>query len=149
MMTIFPFEEDIYEQAGLAANFVGHTMIRDIPAQVDRKSVRRELGIDESLYIVALVPGSRPAEISRILPVMCEAGRLFVRFYPDTRFALPLAGQHLAPLVRDVLADYKLPVIFFTQLVGLAFGFTPEELGFGKEIVPAEPVLTAKLVGAK
>jgi heterodisulfide reductase subunit B len=45
--------------------------------------------------------------------------------------------------------DYNLPVIFFTQLVGLAFGFAPEELGFGKEIVPAEPVLTAKLVGVK
>jgi heterodisulfide reductase subunit B len=45
--------------------------------------------------------------------------------------------------------DYNLPVIFFTQLVGLAFGFTPAEVGLGKEIVAAEPVLTAKLVGAK
>ncbi|MHC4931690.1 MAG: CoB--CoM heterodisulfide reductase iron-sulfur subunit B family protein [Planctomycetota bacterium] len=45
--------------------------------------------------------------------------------------------------------DYNLPVIFFTQLVGLAFGFTAEEVGLGKEIVAAEPVLTAKLVGAK
>jgi len=43
--------------------------------------------------------------------------------------------------------NYHLPIVFFTQLVGLAFGLEPKRLGFGKEIVPAEPVLKAKLNG--
>ena len=34
-------------------------------------------------------------------------------------------------------ADFKLPIIFFTQLMGIAFGIAPEKLGFGKEIVAA------------
>jgi heterodisulfide reductase subunit B len=43
--------------------------------------------------------------------------------------------------------NYHLPIVFFTQLLGLAFGLEPKRLGFGKEIVPAEPVIKAKLNG--
>jgi heterodisulfide reductase subunit B len=42
-------------------------------------------------------------------------------------------------------ADFKLPIIFFTQLMGIAFGIAPEKLGFGKEIVAALPVVKARL----
>jgi len=41
--------------------------------------------------------------------------------------------------------DFKVPIIFFTQMVGVAFGLDPAKLGFGKEIVAARPVLEAKL----
>ena len=42
-------------------------------------------------------------------------------------------------------AEFKLPIIFFTQLLGIAFGIAPEQLGFGKEIVAALPVIKAWL----
>ena len=35
MMTIFPFEEQLYRDAGVRADFVGHTMVRDIPETAD------------------------------------------------------------------------------------------------------------------
>lgn len=38
--------------------------------------------------------------------------------------------------------SYHMPIIFFTQLMGLAFGYKPEELGFGKELVDARPALS-------
>ena len=41
--------------------------------------------------------------------------------------------------------NYKIPIIFFTQLLGVAFGLDTKKLGFGKEIVAAEPVLQSKL----
>ncbi|MDJ0835394.1 MAG: CoB--CoM heterodisulfide reductase iron-sulfur subunit B family protein [Acidobacteriota bacterium] len=37
--------------------------------------------------------------------------------------------------------NYRIPVVYFTQLLGLAFGIPMEDLGFGKEFVRAEPVL--------
>jgi heterodisulfide reductase subunit B len=43
--------------------------------------------------------------------------------------------------------NYHLPIVFFTQMMGLAFGLEPKRLGFGKEIVPAMPVVKAKLNG--
>ncbi len=44
--------------------------------------------------------------------------------------------------------NFQVPIVFFTQVLGLAFGLPPEKLGFGKEIVPARPVLEAKLSSA-
>ncbi len=38
-------------------------------------------------------------------------------------------------------ANYQMPIVFFTQLIGLAFGAEPRDLGFGKELVDAGPAL--------
>ncbi len=37
--------------------------------------------------------------------------------------------------------DYKVPVLFFTQVIGLALGLSPKELGFGQEFVDAMPII--------
>jgi heterodisulfide reductase subunit B len=37
---------------------------------------------------------------------------------------------------------YNMPIIFFTQLMGVAFGIDPKELGFGKELVSAAPAMS-------
>ena len=73
MMTIFPFEEKLFRDVGVRADFVGHTMVSDVPQGIDKKELRSELGMDPSKWSVALVPGSRPAEVLRMLPVMCQA----------------------------------------------------------------------------
>jgi heterodisulfide reductase subunit B len=44
--------------------------------------------------------------------------------------------------------NYQVPIVFFTQMVGMAFGVDPAGLGFGKELVPAGPVMQAKLGAA-
>jgi heterodisulfide reductase subunit B len=44
--------------------------------------------------------------------------------------------------------NFNLPIIYFTQMLGVAFGIEPAKLGFGKELVSAAPVLKAKLNGA-
>jgi heterodisulfide reductase subunit B len=43
--------------------------------------------------------------------------------------------------------DFHLPIVFFTQLLGVALGIDMKSLGFGKELVAAEPVIRAKLEG--
>lgn len=37
--------------------------------------------------------------------------------------------------------DYNIPVVYFTQLIGLAFGISPKELGFGSELISADAAL--------
>ena len=44
--------------------------------------------------------------------------------------------------------SFKMPIVFFTQMLGIAFGIEPKKLGFGKEIVRAEPVIHDKLAVA-
>jgi heterodisulfide reductase subunit B len=36
---------------------------------------------------------------------------------------------------------YKIPILYLTQVIGLAFGLDPKDLGFGQEIVSADPLL--------
>jgi lipid-A-disaccharide synthase len=110
MMTIFPFEETFYRDAGIKADFVGHTMARDRGDLPDKAQLAAELGIDRSKPVIALVPGSRPAEISRMLPVMAEAARMYAHAYPDAQFLLPLAGPHLSGLVEEILSRYPIAV---------------------------------------
>jgi heterodisulfide reductase subunit B len=43
---------------------------------------------------------------------------------------------------RHFGTDYQIPILYFTQLMGLAFGLAPEELGIGKEFIDARPALT-------
>jgi heterodisulfide reductase subunit B len=42
---------------------------------------------------------------------------------------------------RMFKTDFDLPVLYFTQMMGLAFGYSPEELGIGTEIVSANAAL--------
>lgn len=42
---------------------------------------------------------------------------------------------------RKYKKDLKLPILYFTQLIGLALGIAPKELGFGTELVSADEVL--------
>lgn len=44
--------------------------------------------------------------------------------------------------------NFNMPIIYFTQMLGVAFGIEPAKLGFGKELVSAMPVLKTKLNGA-
>ena len=48
---------------------------------------------------------------------------------------------------RHFKTDYHIPILYFTQLMGLAFGIPPKELGIGKEFVDARPALAK--VGAE
>ena len=110
MMTLFPFEETFYRNAGVSADFVGHTMVRDIPDSPDTVGIRRELGLEESRHTVALVPGSRPAEVKRILPRMCKAAEIYQRSHPESQFILPLAGEHLSEVVTEILGAHHVRV---------------------------------------
>ncbi len=105
MMTIFPFEEKMYSDVGVRANFVGHTMVRDIPKDMDKSGLRSELGIGNGEWLVTLAPGSRRSEIARVLPVMCKAAVTHLTKHPGTEFVIPLAGAHLKGLIQNILDD--------------------------------------------
>lgn len=68
---ILPFEKELYDQAGVKAQFVGHPIL-DEPPPCHRQLVRHSLGITSNTPLIALLPGSRPRELERHLPVMTE-----------------------------------------------------------------------------
>lgn len=68
---ILPFEEQIFREAGVAAEFVGNPLL-DLPSPSSRRALCRELNLDEDRPILALFPGSRVQEVKRHLPIFIE-----------------------------------------------------------------------------
>ena len=75
MLVIFDFEEAIYKQAGVQVEFVGHPLADRAELQFERAPFFEKLGLDPSLPTVALLPGSRPQEVRKHLPVMLDAAQ--------------------------------------------------------------------------
>jgi lipid-A-disaccharide synthase len=67
VLCIFPFEKKIYDDAGIAASYVGHPLAGVIPMQPDRSAARALLGLNEEDTVVALLPGSRADEIKYLI----------------------------------------------------------------------------------
>ena len=73
MAVIFPFETEFYERHGVRVSFVGHPLLEIVKANAGRAETLTKLGLDPSRPVIALLPGSRRAEVTRHLPALAEA----------------------------------------------------------------------------
>ncbi len=73
VLVIFPFEEEIYRKAGIPVDFIGHPLVDVVKPNTTRAEFLTAQGLDPSKAVVALLPGSRPTEISLNLPAMLDA----------------------------------------------------------------------------
>ena len=73
MAVVFPFEVPFYQQHGVKVTFVGHPLLETVTVTQGRESVLGQLGLDPAKPAIALLPGSRRGEVTRLLPVMRDA----------------------------------------------------------------------------
>jgi lipid-A-disaccharide synthase len=84
MLVIFPFEEEIYRQAGVPATYIGHPLAEQIPLQPDVAAARRQLGIAGGCAkVVTVMPGSRMAEIKYLAEPFAGAVQLLAQRDPE------------------------------------------------------------------
>jgi lipid-A-disaccharide synthase len=91
VLVIFPFEEKIYRDGGVPVEFVGHPLVDLVQPSGPRERVRRRLGLLTDAPTVALLPGSRPNEISRILPGLAAAAPLIADRVAGAQFVVARA----------------------------------------------------------
>lgn len=92
MAVILPFEEKIYHEAGLPCEFVGHPVMDEIRLlRTDRQAVKADLGLSLEKPVLSLLPGSRPHELQRLLPLMLETLISFKRRHSGYQFCMPFA----------------------------------------------------------
>ena len=73
MIVIFDFEEEIYRQAGVPVEYVGHPLVDMMRPRLSREEFLAQIGLDPSVLTIALLPGSRQKEFTANLPVMLDA----------------------------------------------------------------------------
>jgi lipid-A-disaccharide synthase len=98
MLCLFPFEQAIFQDAGLKTTFVGHPLVDELEAQ-RIPGVRR----DESL--VGLFPGSREREIARLFPLMIDTAKGLRAWRGDLKFEVPAASGRLEIQIHQLLVE--------------------------------------------
>ncbi len=82
IVSVWPFEYDVYKEAGADVEFVGHPLLDIVPERIPRDEARRMLGLPEDVPLIALLPGSRSQEIKAHLSIMLKAVKLLGRKVP-------------------------------------------------------------------
>lgn len=93
MLVIFPFEENIYRNAGIPVTYVGHPLAEVIPMTPDTTAARTRLGLAQDKRVVAVMPGSRMSELKLNAPGFLAAARLLRQRDPQLQFISPMAGE--------------------------------------------------------
>ena len=108
MAVLLPFEEELYRKAGVECEFVGHPIseeIEDILINMDKEVFKTSLGLDARRPLLSLLPGSRPHELKRLLPVMTAVVR---RCKSDTEIYSQKNFQFCVPLAQNTdSANYQ------------------------------------------
>lgn len=101
VLPIFPFEEAMYRSEGMDVRFVGHPLVDLAIAHQTREQLAQRLDLDTRKPIVALLPGSRPNELQRIVPVLAAAVPRIASAVIGTQFLVArapnLADSYFAP----------------------------------------------------
>src|SRR6266850_6110670 len=75
MLVMFPFEQALYEKAGIPVSYVGHPLADSMPLEPDRTVARTQLRLARTGISVALLPGSRMSELELHSDLMIETAR--------------------------------------------------------------------------
>ena len=131
VLCLLPFEKAFYDERHMRAEFVGHPMADRTPEHPDLDGARKALGIREDC-VVAVLPGSRMSEVSRLGPVFAATAAELAERRPDAAFVAPMATDR----IRDAFTGH-------VEKAGVADRFTLTSGEAEKVITSADVVLLA------
>lgn len=109
MLVILPFEKEFYKKWDFDVEYVGHPLVRVIDDFINEQREREQMGNlapfieDNSLPIIALLPGSRKQEILKKLPIMLQVAEKF----PSYHFVVAKAPGIENSFYDELMAPYK------------------------------------------
>ena len=106
LLCLFPFEPPYFEAHGLSTDFVGHPAA-SVP-RGDGDAFRNRFQIPVQSRVLGVLPGSRPGEVRRLLPVFGEAVRRLADRYTDLHVVIPTVSL-VEQAVRDGTKEWLCP----------------------------------------
>lgn len=114
VLTLFPFEVDIYRKNKVPACFVGHTLADIIPLNIKKIEYKDKININIEHNVLALLPGSRQNEVARLAPAFLETARKCKQKWPDLQIIIPSANQdrklQLEAIIKSDFSDLNIIV---------------------------------------
>ena len=103
MLTLFPFEQDIYKKYHIQSECVGHPLADRLSLEGRGLSDRKSLDIPESETVIALMPGSRVDEVNRLGPIFLETAVESLQRYPHLKFLIPFSNSETQLLINSLM----------------------------------------------
>jgi lipid-A-disaccharide synthase len=110
MFVILPFEEKLYLDAGVDAEFLGHPFIDMVHPSRPREESREKYCLGPGVKTIGLLPGSRMNEINSLLDVMIQAAEKIRNELGSCQFLLPIADSINPELIRQRLGANPLGI---------------------------------------
>jgi lipid-A-disaccharide synthase len=110
MLTLFPFENSIYDSHQIKSVCVGHLLADSIPIEDQTQSARQALGIAPQARVLAVLPGSRQAEVERLGPLFFDVACELVVADPELIVLCPAANPKRMEQLQEILASRDLKV---------------------------------------
>ncbi|NKB32031.1 MAG: lipid-A-disaccharide synthase [Pseudomonadales bacterium] len=103
MLTLFPFETEIYKQHDVPVACVGHPLADQISFEDNKSIYRAEFGIRDNEQVITLMPGSRGGEIKRLTATFLEAAINLLRRHSQLKFIIPYSGIEAKAQISNYL----------------------------------------------
>jgi len=115
VLAFLPFEKAFYDRFDAPCRFVGHTMADAVPLSLDREAACQRLGLDPTRRYLAVLPGSRQAEVALLAPVFLAACQRLRATDPALRYIVPLVNARRRAQFEAYLAATapNLPITLF------------------------------------
>ena len=107
VLSIFPQEKPIYDQHAHPCKYVGHTMADNIPLAPDKELARKELGFGADAKILAILPGSRNAEIKSLLDAFMRGAEIVSKQIEDIVVVIPAANENRKKQIELYLSEQQ------------------------------------------
>lgn len=114
MYVILPFEEEIFREARVDVEYLGHPFIDIVQPQVSREKALQDFGLDPAVKTVGLLPGSRMSEINYLLDDMVGAAGIIQKELGQCQFLLPVADSIDPEIIRQKLGNNPLNIKMVT-----------------------------------
>jgi len=120
MLTIFPFEKNIYSKANIQATFVGHPLAEMIPLYSNKKKAQDKLKIIKATKVIALLPGSRQGEVTWHAQLLIDSALEISKRVRDIKFLVPLPTRETYDIFSKTLFKNTHAELDIQLLVGHA-----------------------------
>lgn len=115
VLALLPFEKAFCDRFQVTCHFIGHPAADEMPLEPDGAAARRALNISQQGPCLALLPGSRSAEISRLAVPFLQAAMLLQKRYPELTILVPLVTvkqrQQVAAIQAQVAPQLALTIL--------------------------------------
>lgn len=122
MLCLLPFEKQFYDKHQLDAVFVGHPLADSLPLVNDILAIRQQLGLAANKQYIALLPGSRGGEVSRLAEPLFTAALLLKKQHPQLEFIIPAINSLRKQQITELLTQSGLQAQIFDDSYGAGVG---------------------------